>query len=61
MEHLTKDEMNLIIQQLYAYERRLKHDIKQAVNDGTTSYEEYQDDMTELETVHNILDKLRGN
>ena len=60
MESLTTDEQNLIFRQLCDYERLLKHHIKTSVDEGSLSYEEYQDDTAELEIVGNILAKLKG-
>jgi|26BtaG_2_1085354.scaffolds.fasta_scaffold11503_2 hypothetical protein len=59
MEQLTKDEMNLVIQLLTRYEDLLKDDIKANI-DGETDYDAFNDDKADLETVWNILKKLRG-
>lgn len=59
MEQLTKDEMNLVIQLLTRYENLLKDDIKANI-DGETDYDAFNDDKADLETVWNILKKLRG-
>lgn len=59
MEQLTKDEMNLVIQLLARYENLLKADIKANI-DAETDYDAFNDDKADLETVWNILKKLRG-
>ena len=60
MEKLTQDEMNLVIQRLTEYQGILQHDIKANLDNEITDYDEFENDKVELETVWNILKKLRG-
>jgi|26BtaG_2_1085354.scaffolds.fasta_scaffold11997_3 predicted anti-sigma-YlaC factor YlaD len=59
MERLTKDEINLVIQQLTEYEKGLREHIKNC-EEQEIYYEDMQEDESELAIVTNILEKLRG-